>query len=62
MESVITAKRIVVLIDEAPTWAVISRTAHVESLRAAARLKVAQHVYGGLFQPLNADGAQMPLP
>jgi hypothetical protein len=62
MGGVITAKRIVSFIDEAPPWAVISLTAHDESLRAAARLKVAQHVYGGLFQPLNADGAQMPLP
>jgi len=32
------------------------------SLRAAARLEVAQHVHGGRFQPVNADGAQMPLP
>lgn len=62
MDGVITAKRIVLLIGEVPTWAVISLTAHDESLQVAARLKVAQYVYGGLFQPLNADGAQMPLP
>ncbi len=62
MGGVITAERIALLIDGAPTWAVMDLTAQDEELRAAARLKVAQHVYGGLFQPVNADGAQVPLP
>ena len=62
MGGVITAERIALLIDGAPTWAVMDLTAQDEGLRAAARLEVAQHVYGGLFQPVNADGAQIPLP
>ena len=62
MGGVITAERIALLIDGAPPWAVTGLSAHDETLRAAARLEVAQHVYGGLFQPVNADGAQMPLP
>jgi hypothetical protein len=62
MGGVITAERIASLIDGAPTWAVIGLAAQDEGLRAAARLEVAQHVYGGLFQPLNPNGAQMPLP
>ncbi|PTM44688.1 hypothetical protein C8J24_2895 [Sphingomonas aerolata] len=62
MGGVITAERIALLIDGAPTWAVIGLTAQDEGLRAAAQLEVAQHVYGGLFQPLNPNGAQMPLP
>ncbi|MDQ0836964.1 DUF6771 family protein [Sphingomonas faeni] len=40
----------------------IGLTAPDERLRAAAQLEVAQRVYGGLFQPVNADGAQIPLP
>ncbi len=62
MGGVITAERIALLIDGAPTRAVMDLTAQDEGLRAAARLEVAQHVYGGLFQPMNAAGAQMPLP
>ena len=33
-----------------------------ESLRAAVQLEVAQHVYGDLFQPMNAEATQNPLP
>lgn len=62
MGGVITAERIALLIDGAPMWAVMDLTAQDEGLRAAARLEVARHVYGGLFQPMNADGAQIPLP
>lgn len=62
MGGVITAERIALLIDGAPTWAVIGLTADDKILRAAARLEVAQHVYGGLFKPVNGNGAQMPLP
>ena len=62
MSGVITAERIALLIDSAPAWALIGLTAPDERLRAAAQLEVARRVYGGLFQPVNADGAQMPLP
>lgn len=62
MGGVITAERIALLIDGAPAWALIGLTAADERLRVAAQLEVAQGVYGGLFQPLDADGAQMPLP
>lgn len=62
MSGVITAERIALLIDGAPAWALIGFTAPDERLRAAAKLEVAQCVYDGLFQPVNADGAQMPLP
>jgi hypothetical protein len=62
MGGMTTAERIALLIDGAPAWALIGLTAPDERLRAAAQLEVAQRVYGGLFQPVNADGAQMPLP
>jgi hypothetical protein len=62
MGGVITAERIALLIDGAPTWALIGLTAPDERLRAAAQLEVAQRVYCGLFQPMDVNGAQMPLP
>jgi hypothetical protein len=62
MGGVITAERIALLIDDAPAWALIGLTGPDERLRAAAQLEVAQHVYGGLFQPVNAEATQMPLP
>ena len=62
MGGMITAERIASLIEDAPAWALIGLAAPGERLRAAAQLEVAQRVYGGLFQPINADGAQMPLP
>ena len=54
MGGMITAERIASLIEDAPAWALIGLAAPGESLRAAAQLEVAQHVYGGLFQPMNA--------
>ena len=62
MGGMITAERIASLIKDAPDWALISLTAPGESLRAAAQLEVARHVYGGLFQPMNAEATQIPLP
>lgn len=62
MGGMITAERIASLIQDAPAWALIGLTAPEHSLRDAAQLEVAQHVYSGLFQPMNAEAAQMPLP
>jgi hypothetical protein len=62
MGGMITAERIASLIQGAPAWALIGLAAPGESLRAAAQLEVAQHVYGGLFQPMNAEATQIPLP
>jgi hypothetical protein len=62
MDGMITAERIASLIQDAPAWALIGLAAPGESLRAAAQLEVAQYVYGGLFQPMNAEATQIPLP
>jgi hypothetical protein len=62
MGGIITAERIASLIENAPTWALIGLAAPGESLRAAAQLELAQNVYSGLFQPINAEATQIPLP
>ncbi len=62
MDGMITAERIASLIEDAPAWALVGIAAPGESLRAAAQLEVAQHVYGGLFPPMNAEATQIPLP
>ena len=62
MGGVITAERIASRIEDAPAWALVGLAAPGESLRAAAQLEVAQHVYSGLFRPMNADATQIPLP
>jgi len=62
MGGVITPERIAALIEDAPAWALVGLTAPREGLRADARLEVAQHVYSALFQPVNAEAAQMALP
>lgn len=62
MASVISPERIAALIEEAPAWALVGLTAPREGLRANARLEVAQHVYSALFQPVDAEAAQMALP
>jgi len=59
---IITPQRIASLIDNAPAWALIGLAAPSESLRAAAQLEVAKHVYSGLFQPVNGEATQIPLP
>lgn len=62
MDGMITAERIASLIKDAPAWALIGLAAPGESLRAAAQLEVAKHVYSGLFQPINAKATQILLP
>ena len=62
MASVISPERIAAIIESAPTWALIGLTAPREGLRADARLEVAQHVYSALYQPVDAEAAQMALP
>ena len=62
MGGIITAERIASLIEDAPAWALVGLTAPREGLRADARLELAQHVYSALFQPVNAEAAQMALP
>jgi hypothetical protein len=62
MDGMITAEQIASLIEDAPAWALIGLATPGESLRAAAQLEVAQHVYSGLFQPMNAGATQIPLP
>jgi hypothetical protein len=62
MASVITAERIADLIEQAPGWALVALTVPQERLRAAARLEVAEYVYGALYQPLNVERGQLHLP
>lgn len=62
MGGMITAERIASLIEGAPAWALIGLAAPGESLRAAAQLELAQHVYSGLFRPMNTEATQIPLP
>lgn len=62
MGGVITPERIAALIKDAPGWALVGLTAPREGLRADARLEVAQHVYSALYQPVDAEAAQMALP
>jgi hypothetical protein len=62
MASVISPERIAAIIEDAPAWSLIGLTAPREGLRADARLEVARHVYGTLYQPVDAETAQMALP
>lgn len=62
MASVITPERIGELIADAPAWAKIGLTMPNERLRADAQQELAQHVYSALFQPIQTDTAQLPLP
>ncbi len=62
MGGMITVERIAALIEDAPASALIGLAAPEESVRAAAQLEVAQHVYSGLVQPMNAKATQIPLP
>ena len=62
MASVISPERIAAIIEEAPAWALVGLTAPREGLRADARLEVAQFVYSALYQPIDAEAAQMALP
>jgi hypothetical protein len=62
MASVITAERIADLIEQAPGWALVGLTVPQERLRADARREVAEHVYSTLYQPLNVETGQLPLP
>jgi hypothetical protein len=62
MASVITAERIADLIEQAPGWALVGLTVPQERLRADARREIAQHVYSALYQPLDVETGQLPLP
>jgi hypothetical protein len=62
MASVITAERIADLIEQAPGWALVGLTVPQERLRADARREVAEHVYSALYQPLDTEAGQLPLP
>jgi hypothetical protein len=62
MASVITPERIADLIEQAPGWALVALTVPQERLRADARREVAEHVYSALYQPLNVETGQLPLP
>jgi hypothetical protein len=62
MASLITAERIADLIEQAPGWALVALTVPQERLRADARREVAEHVYSALYQPLNVETGQLPLP
>ncbi|RKE47360.1 MULTISPECIES: DUF6771 family protein [unclassified Sphingomonas] len=62
MASSITAERIADLIEQAPGWALVGLTVPQERLRADARREVAEHVYSALYQPLNVETGQLPLP
>ncbi|WP_353453809.1 DUF6771 family protein [Sphingomonas faeni] len=62
MASVITPERIAALIADAPSWALVGLTVPQERLREDAQLEVANHVYSALYQPLNLDTGQLPLP
>lgn len=62
MASVITAERIADLIEQAPGWALVALTVPQERLRADARREVAEHVYGALYRPMDAEAEQLLLP
>jgi hypothetical protein len=62
MASVITPERIGELIADAPAWAKIGLTMPSQRLREDAQREMAQHVYSALYQPLNTDIGQLPLP
>ena len=62
MASVITPDKIAALIEDAPAWAKIGLTVPNERLRADAHLELARYVYTALYQPIQTDTAQLPLP
>lgn len=62
MAGVITAERIVDLIEQAPVWALVGPTGPQERLRADARREVAQHVYSSFYKPLDIEAGQLRLP
>jgi len=62
MASVITLDRIAALLEEAPAWAKIGLTVPNERLRAHAHHELARHIYSVLYQPIQTDMAQLPLP
>lgn len=62
MASVITPERIGELIADAPAWAKIGLTMPNQRLREDAQREMAQHVYAALYQPMNTDTGQLPLP
>lgn len=62
MASVITAERIADLIEQAPGWALVALPVPRERLRTDARREVAHYVYRALYQPLDVETGQLPLP
>jgi hypothetical protein len=62
MASLITAERIANLIEQAPGWALVALTVPQERLRADARREVAEHVYSGLYRPMDVEVGQLRLP
>lgn len=60
--AIITPERIADLIEEAPAWALLGLTMPKESLRDAARLELANHVYTALYRSDPAVRMQLPLP
>lgn len=63
MASVITAERIADLIEQPPPgWTLVALTVPQEGLRADARREVAEHVYSALYQPIDVEAGQLPLP
>ena len=62
MASVITAERIADLIEQAPGWALVGLAVPEERLRVDARREVAEHVYSGLYRPMDVEAGQLRLP
>ena len=62
MAGVISADRIAALIEDAPAWAKIGLTVPNERLRADAHQELARYVYVALYEPIQTDTAQLPLP
>ena len=60
--SVITAKRIADLIEQAPSWALVALTVPQKRLRADARREVAEHVFSSLYPDLDIEAGQLHLP
>jgi hypothetical protein len=58
MASLITAEWIADLIEQAPAGLMVPQ----ERLRADARREVTEHVYSALYQPLDVETGQLPLP
>lgn len=62
MASIISPETIAELLDQAPIWALNAMTVANETVRESGRREVAQHIYDALYQPMNTDTAQLPLP